>query len=639
MDFHDKSRVSNCKEMMDQEAKGTTMKVFITCINGLAATAQYAQVMVSDIAHQLGFKNMGIFYYNSREESEESLSSRYDGIIASISPGDIVFFQHPTWHPLKFEEGLINRIKAYGGRVIIVVHDLEPLMFETSRFMLKFVIGIFNSAEALVVPSYAMKKFLKENGIREDMKFAIQEIWDYTTDIQFSGDPEFQKEIHFAGNPSKFLFPQQWNYDVPLKVYTSEECVREHVQVMGYLDASRLLLELAKGGFGLVWYGEDYWHQYMKYNNTFKLSTYLAAGIPVIVPRGISNQYLIEKNHLGLVADSLDDAVEQVINMDEADYQEYVRHIREFSFLIRGGYFTRKFLIEAVQMLIRADMVDYGIPTLVSESEAQILKVMDMQETLEYVKDRKISVARFGDGEVDLMTGHSIPYQDYNEELAARLRQIITMSDNEKLLVCLPDIFEKRERYTDACNAFWDEHLRRYQNFWDEVTVCGRHYGSTFLSRPYIDLADKSVAENHFQNMKDLFADRDILIVEGFYSRSGVGNDLFQKAKSVERIICPSRNAYSKYGKIIDAIRRHGINKLILLMLGPTAKVIAADLASEGYWAVDIGHIDSEYEWYKMGATYKTKLKNKHTAEFNFDEHIELEQDDIYAGEIVEMLE
>lgn len=34
--------------------------------------------------------------------------------LTSISAGDIVFFQHPTWHQLKFEEGIINRIKAYG---------------------------------------------------------------------------------------------------------------------------------------------------------------------------------------------------------------------------------------------------------------------------------------------------------------------------------------------------------------------------------------------------------------------------------------------------------------------------------------------------------------------------------------------
>lgn len=192
------------------------MKVFISCTNGLAGAAQDAQEMVSRVGHQLGFRNMGIYVYDSRNESNESLSSRYDGIIASISAGDIVFFQHPTWNQLKFEEGLIDRIKAYGGRIVIVVHDVEALMIESSRFMLGYVIGLFNSAEVLVVPSYAMKAFLQDNGIREDMKFVVQELWDYITDIRFPQAPRFQREIHFAGNPSKFLFPQQWNYDVPL---------------------------------------------------------------------------------------------------------------------------------------------------------------------------------------------------------------------------------------------------------------------------------------------------------------------------------------------------------------------------------------------------------------------------------------
>ena len=35
---------------------------------------------------------------------------------------------------------------------------------------------------------------------------------------------------------------------------------------------------------------------------------------------------------------------------------------------------------------------------------------------------------------------------------------------------------------------------------------------------------------------------------------------------------------------------------------------------------------------------FKVKFKNKHAAEFNFDENIELENDDIYAKEIVAML-
>ncbi|MBW7986337.1 DUF1792 domain-containing protein [Lactobacillus helveticus] len=35
-----------------------------------------------------------------------------------------------------------------------------------------------------------------------------------------------------------------------------------------------------------------------------------------------------------------------------------------------------------------------------------------------------------------------------------------------------------------------------------------------------------------------------MLIIEGKYSRSGEGNNLFSNANSVSRIICPSKNAF-----------------------------------------------------------------------------------------------
>lgn len=622
------------------------MKIFTTCINGVGSVEQYLQGMISDIAHQLGFKIMGIYVYDSKEESDDSLRVRHDGIIASISKGDIVFFQYPTGHSPRFEKKLVNRIRAYGGRIIIIIHDIDPRMFLTSRFILGSVVELFNCAEVLIVPSYIMKKILLGNGVRRDMKFIIQEMWDYSTDICFSQTPKFQKEIHFVGNLSKFSFLHQWDFDVPIKVYTSEQGRGgANVQIIELVDYISLLLELAKGGFGLVWYGEGDFNREIRYNNSFELSAYLAAGIPVIVPRSISNRYLIEKNCLGLVVDSLDEAVAQVKGMEETDYQEYARHVKEFSPLIRNGYFTKKFLIDAVQMLMRKDIDHYIISNMPQKEISygsvfvnKAVHIMDMQETLEYVKDRKISLARFGDGEIYLMTGESIEYQDYDEELDKRLKQIIMMPDNEKLLVCIPDIFEKRERYNTECNSYWDNHFKQYQGFYDEIFSNRKFFGSSFFSRPYIDLVDKTISGKYFAHMKDLFADKDILIVEGIYSRSGVGNDLFQGAKSIKRIICPAYHAYDKYREILDTIRRYGTNTLILLMLGPTAKVLACDLAFEGYWAIDIGHIDSEYEWYKMGAKYRIELKNKHTAEFNYDENIEIQNDEQYAKEVVAIL-
>lgn len=262
------------------------------------------------------------------------------------------------------------------------------------------------------------------------------------------------------------------------------------------------------------------------------------------------------------------------------------------------------------------------------------IRVKPISQSLDYILEHSCSVARFGDGEMDIIAGHSIPYQDYDPQLASELKEILGLESNQHFMVCLSDVFENRERYTDACNHFWEGHLQHYQDYYRQICKAP-WYGSTFISRPYIDLADKSVSAGYFQNLKQIWIDKDILIVEGKTSRSGVGNDLFQEAKSIQRIICPSKNAYSQIEDILAAIQTYGQDKLVLLMLGPTAKVLAYRLSKTGMQAIDIGHIDSEYEWFTMQAQTKIKLQHKHTAEHNFDQDIIFTEDQEYLQQIV----
>ncbi|HFI0385342.1 TPA: SP_1767 family glycosyltransferase [Streptococcus suis] len=261
------------------------------------------------------------------------------------------------------------------------------------------------------------------------------------------------------------------------------------------------------------------------------------------------------------------------------------------------------------------------------------IRVKPIAQSLHYILENSCSVARFGDGEMDIIVGHSIPYQDYDPRLASELKEILGLESNECLMVCLSDVFENRERYTDSCNHFWEGHLQHYQDYYRQICKAP-WYGSTFISRPYIDLADKSVSAGYFQSLKQIWTDKDILIVEGKTSRSGVGNDLFQEAKSIQRIICPSKNAYTQIDEIIAAIKTYGQDKLILLMLGPTAKVIAYRLSMTDMQCIDIGHIDSEYEWFTMQAQTKIKLQHKHTAEHNFDQDIIFTEDQDYLQQI-----
>ena len=262
------------------------------------------------------------------------------------------------------------------------------------------------------------------------------------------------------------------------------------------------------------------------------------------------------------------------------------------------------------------------------------IMVKDIDQTLDYIIENQSSIIRFGDGEMDLMLGKSIPYQVYDENLVSQLKEIISLQSDEKLVIGLPNVFAERSNFTPAAEAFWKGHLEHHLKDYVELARAD-WYGTTFVSRPYIDYVDKSQSFSQFEKLKQIWKNEDILIVEGVTSRSGVGNDLFDGANSIKRIICPSHNAYSRIEEIQEAVLQYVENRLILCMLGPTAKILSYNLFKKGYRVLDIGHIDSEYEWMKMGADTKVKFNHKHTAEHNFDQDIEFIEDETYNDQIL----
>ena len=110
-------------------------------------------------------------------------------------------------------------------------------------------------------------------------------------------------------------------------------------------------MELSKGGFGLVWntqYNDGENVDYYEMNISHKLSTYLAAGIPVIVPNTLSNSHLIEERGLGFAVNSLEEANQLVQNMDPKTYQEISNRAQGFAFLLKEGYITKKLLVDSI---------------------------------------------------------------------------------------------------------------------------------------------------------------------------------------------------------------------------------------------------------------------------------------------------
>ena len=162
-----------------------------------------------------------------------------------------------------------------------------------------------------------------------------------------------------------------------------------------------------------------------------------------------------------------------------------------------------------------------------------------------------------------------------------------------------------------------------------------KEYYDTQVTRLYMDHKDKSKAEERFKKLKKLWTNREVLIVEGEQSRLGVGNDLFNNVRSIERIICPPKDAFSQYDKILDSVKKQDKSKLILIALGPTATVLAYDLSNYGYQAIDIGHIDIEYEWFLQKATDKRPVKNKYIGEVDGGTNVDDITDGKYESEVV----
>ncbi len=242
--------------------------------------------------------------------------------------------------------------------------------------------------------------------------------------------------------------------------------------------------------------------------------------------------------------------------------------------------------------------------------------VMSYEECVDFVLTRKASVARFGDGELNAIYNKTLGFQKADECLGRRLRDVLE-SDEENLLVCIPDTFCQLERYNQVEINFWKSHHYYNRRRWYKSLQTHKRYGNTFLSRFYSMEFNRNLSAHRITLLRKLWNDRDVIFIEGKDTKMGVGNDLFDNAKSIRRVLCPSTDAFAKYDKIVSGVLDlpRNENDIFILALGPTATVMAADLHKHGLQALDMGHMDIEYEWYQMGVTKKVPITGKFSNE------------------------
>lgn len=243
-------------------------------------------------------------------------------------------------------------------------------------------------------------------------------------------------------------------------------------------------------------------------------------------------------------------------------------------------------------------------------------KIMSIEDTIDQVVKHKKSISRLGDADfLLLLEERDVSYQKLTPEIAQKLKEVLACRDS-RFLICLPDSINNQKKLNRISKVHWKMFVNNYgkklKKFFDQKY----NYGNSNMTRVYIDYKNKKKTAQIFTQLKTIWQNQNVIIVEGEFTRLGVGNDLLDNAKSVQRIIAPHKNAFQKYNelkKILFSYPKE--NTLFLFSLGPTATILCHELSQQDYRAVDIGNIDLEYMWMKMGATEKISVPGRYSVE------------------------
>lgn len=265
-------------------------------------------------------------------------------------------------------------------------------------------------------------------------------------------------------------------------------------------------------------------------------------------------------------------------------------------------------------------------------------KILSDSEVIDRIIKHKLSIARYGDGEFKWMFGlKQNSFQENNKILQKRLNEIIN-SNNKNIIIGIPNMINTLSKLNIQAKGYWSKFLVRNYKKIKGVLNLNNTYCNTNITRPYIDYKNKSkkLMKKKFDLLKNIWNHRNILIVEGEFSKLGINNDLFSNAKSIRRIICPAKNAFNKYDiilhRIVNTVKK---DDLVLISLGPTATVLAYDLSKKNIQSIDLGHTDVEYSWYLLNAKYKIPIKNKFVNEAQ-SKNMELTYNEEYEKQIID---
>ena len=141
------------------------------------------------------------------------------------------------------------------------------------------------------------------------------------------------------------------------------------------------------------------------------------------------------------------------------------------------------------------------------------IQIMTIDETISELENGR-SIARFGDGEMDLIKGGSEGYQQADPELADELKSVLT-SRSDDCLIAVPDNINYVSNLRIYSYRFWTAYMIHNRELWLNYLDRNYRYGNTHISRWYLRYRNKKKCPEYFRRLTGLWKNRDIVIIEG----------------------------------------------------------------------------------------------------------------------------
>lgn len=224
--------------------------------------------------------------------------------------------------------------------------------------------------------------------------------------------------------------------------------------------------------------------------------------------------------------------------------------------------------------------------------------VMDAYETLDMLCNTNKSIARFGDGEIGIINGRGISFQEYDPVLAARMREMLLNKD-ENILIGInwsyfyPVFDATLSRSVMNFHLYSMPHCRR--ELLKLINTTTQYCDAGFTGLRTVKSAK---TDAFYDKIRTIWAGRDIVVLGNPQLRAKIQHDIFDNARSQTHIDVPNKNSWDVYAETLDKLKQFSTDTLIILIAGPLSKVLVGDLSPLGYRALDLGHIAKAYDWY-----------------------------------------